>query len=119
MYKKLQFPSNFFFEPTSLHKKIIEKSNNDQMDCANYFVIQQVNNQSISKASCKSSYSTSNATQKETITSSNEDYQFLTKRLYASKKESEFGFSVRGGQDVGFMAKIAFINSGKCFYFLF
>ena len=114
MYRKKQFPSNFLFEPTSLHKKIIEKANNDRKDFINFFSIQQVNNQSTSKQNCNIS-NMDTKTKKTTVICSNEDYQILSIILCINKKENEFGFSVRGGQDVGFMAKIAFINSGKCF----
>lgn len=117
MYKKKQFPSKFLFEPTALHKKIIEKNNNDQKYLAKFFETQQANNKSFSNSTCNMSYSDTKI-KKKSVISSNGDYKILSKILYINKKESNFGFSVRGGQDVGFLAKIAFIYLGKCFPFL-
>ena len=116
MSRKKRFPSDFLFEPTCLHKKIIESKMTTYGQEEDYVKKVCIHHQTNNHSNANPMHNNNSLSNSKKIVCSNENYQIFSKILYIRKEEKEFGFSVRGGQDVGFLAKIAYINSGN-FYF--
>ena len=147
MNKKKLFRKTLLLEPTSLHKNIINKSNYQDFKILSKQQQQQkqlkhqINTESIcyiqnnifiykdpTLATTTTTTTTTtthtccnNNTSKHntTIICTNQNYQILKKLLYISHKETLFGFSVRGGRDVGSVPHIANIRAGIGFFFFF